>query len=389
MIRKIQVVVVKGNVFYRRVNVEKSLKRKKLQQMNELLKTIYFNPKNPAGLASIKKLSKSSGVSEKKVKEWLKSQPTYTLHRGARKKYPTRKYIVHDVDEQWQADLADVSLIAKHNGGHHFILTVIDVFSRYAWARPLKNKSGKEVAKAFKSIFREGRIPKRIQTDQGKEFENRKVEALFGEHNIELFSVKSAYKAAIVERFNRTLKSKMWKYFTLSLKQKWTTVLQDIVSSYNNSVHRMIRRKPIDITPENAADVREEMYSNRKTKQVKSDIKVGDTVRISKVKSVFEKGYLPNWTEEIFTVDSINRKYSPITYKLKDYGGEIIEGSFYRHEIQPIIHDDDVFLVEKVLQTQKRGNEAWCFVKWRGYPSTMNSWVRKADIVKLNRRENV
>ena len=357
--------------------------------MNELLKTIYFNPKNPNGLSSIHKLSKSSGVSEKKVKEWLKSQPTYTLHRTARKKYPTRKYIVHDLDEQWQADLADVALIAKHNNGNHFILTVIDIFSRYAWARPLKNKSGRQVAKAFKSIFREGRIPKRIQTDQGKEFENRNVEALFDRHNIELFSVKSAYKAAIVERFNRTLKTKMWKYFTLNLKQKWTTVLQDIVSSYNNSVHRMIRRKPIDITAENVAEVREEIFSNHKVSKRKSDIKVGDKVRISKVKSVFEKGYLPNWTEEIFTIDSINRKYSPITYKLKDYNGETIEGSFYRHEIQPIIQDDDVFLVEKVLQTRKRENENWCLVKWYGHPSSMNSWVRKADIVKLNRRENV
>ena len=357
--------------------------------MNELLKSIYFNPKNPAGLSSIKKLSESSGVSEKKVKKWLKSHPTYTLHRMARKTYPTRKYIVHDLDEQWQADLADVALIARQNKGYTFILTVIDIFSRYAWARPLKNKSGKEVTKAFKSIFREGRIPKRIQTDQGKEFENRHVRALFAEHDIELFSVKSAYKAAIVERFNRTLKSKMWKYFTLSLKQKWTTVLQDIVSSYNNSVHRMIRRKPTDITPENAAEVREEIYSKRKKSKKQSDIKVGDAVRISKVKSVFEKGYLANWTEEIFSVDSVNRKYSPITYKLKDYNGEVIEGSFYRHEIQPIIHDDDTFLVEKVIQTQKRGNETWCFVKWRGYPSNMNSWVRKADIVKLNRRENV
>ena len=357
--------------------------------MNELLKTIYFNPKHPAGLSSIQKLSKSSNVSEKKVKEWLKSKPTYTLHRTARKKYPTRKYIVHDLDEQWQADLCDVALIARHNNGNHFILTVIDIFSRYAWARPLKNKSGEEVAKAFRSIFREGRIPKRIQTDEGKEFENRKVKSLFAEHNIELFSVKSAYKAAIVERFNRTMKTKMWKYFTLSVKQKWTTVLQDIVSSYNNSVHRMIRRKPIDITAENAAEVRDEIYTKREKSKSKDDIKVGDIVRISKVKSVFEKGYLPNWTEEIFTVASINRKYSPITYKLKDYDGEVIEGSFYRHEIQPIIHDDDVFLVEKVLKTQKRRNENWCFVKWRGYPSSMNSWVRKADIIKLNRRENV
>ena len=121
----------------------------------------------------------------------------------------------------------------------------------------------------------------------------------------------------------------------------------------------------------------------------KRDIKVGDTVRISKVKSVFAKGYLPNWTEEFFTVSGINTKYSPITYKLKDYHDEVIEGSFYRHEIQKVTQEDDVFLVEKVIQTEKRRNEVWCLVKWRGYPSSMNSWVRKADIMKVANREKV
>ena len=149
--------------------------------MNDLLKTIYYDFKSSAGFASVKKLAEASGISEKQVKEWLKSQPTYTLHKTARKYYPTRQYVVHDIDEQWQADLADVSLLAKRNKGYHFILTVIDLFSRYAWARPLKTKGGKEVASAFKSIFNEGRIPKRIQTDQGKEFENQHVRKLFRE----------------------------------------------------------------------------------------------------------------------------------------------------------------------------------------------------------------
>ena len=358
--------------------------------MNDRLKALYYDPKHPAGFASITKLSKESGVNPKKVRKWLEAQPTYTLHNMARKKYPTRKYIVHDIDEQWQADLADVSLIANQNKGYNFILTVIDIFSRYAWARPLKTKSGKEVAAAFKDIFREGRIPKRIQTDQGKEFENRDIARLFNVHRIELFSVKSAYKAAIVERFNRTLKSKLWKYFTMSLKEKWTNVLQDVVSSYNRSVHRTIGIRPIDVTPVNACDVRDRVYEKKsKAVKEKKDIKIGDIVRISKVKSVFAKGYLPNWTEEVFTVVDIITKYSPTTYKLKDYNEEVIEGSFYRHEIQKITQTNDIFLVEKVIRTEKRNNEMWCFVKWKGYPSSMNSWVRKRDVVKVTDRAKV
>ena len=354
--------------------------------MSEILKSIYYDPKHSAGFASVKKLADASRLSEKEVKEWLKAQPTYTLHTSARKHYPTRHYIVHDVDDQWQADLADVALLAKRNKGYHFLLTVIDLFSRYAWVRPLKTKRGEEVATAFKDIFHEGRIPKRVQTDQGKEFENRHVRRLFHEHNIELFSVKSAYKAAVVERFNRTLKTRLRRYFTPNVTQKWTDVLQDTVHAYNHSVHRMIQHKPAEVTPENVDELREIQQKRKKPPRGKMDIQVGDKVRISKVKSVFAKGYLPNWTEEIFTVSVINTKFRPTTYNLKDYHGEVIEGSFYRHEIEPIIKDDDVFMIEKIIRRQKRQGEKWMMVKWAGYPSSMNSWVRQADLEHITQR---
>ena len=353
--------------------------------MNEILKAIYYDAKHPAGFSSVKKLVKASGFSHKQVKQWLKAQATYTLHKQARKKYPTRHYIVHDIDEQWQTDLCDMASLSRYNTGHHFILTVIDIFSRYAWARPLKTKHGKEVVKAFQSIFREGRIPKRIQSDQGKEFENRNVRVLFQKHDIELFSVKSAYKAALVERFNRTLKNKLYRHFTANLTQNWTKVLKNVVHSYNHSVHRSIGLKPVDVNSDTVDEVRQSFQ--RKRAVGKSDVQVGEKVRISKVRSVFAKGYLPNWTEEIFTVSSINTKQSPITYKLKDYTGEEIEGSFYRQEIEPIIHDDDTYLVEKIIRRQKRDGEEWYFVKWKGYPSTMNSWVRRADILRLTDRQ--
>lgn len=357
--------------------------------MEQKLKSIYYDPKNPASFSSVAKLAKASGYSIAKVKKWLKSQPTYTLHRQALKKYPTRKYIVHEVDEQWQADLADVQLLANQNYGYRYILTVIDIFSRFAWARPLKTKRGEEVASAFKDIFDEGRIPRRVQTDQGKEFENRYVFKLFQQHNIELFSVKSAYKAAIVERFNRTLKNKLWRYFTMSMKQNWTNILQDIVKSYNHSIHRTLGCKPVDVTSNTSGDIRDKVFLRQPPRGKKTDIKLGDQVRISKVKSTFAKGYLPNWTEEIFTVSDINRKNNPITFKLKDYRGEEIEGSFYRQEIEPVIHKSDLYIMEKVLKTERRRGETWCFVKWVGYPASMNSWVRKSDITTLPNRQNV
>ena len=293
---------------------------------------------------------------------------------------------MHDIDEQWQADLAEVGLIADKNQGQRYILTVIDIFSRFAWARPLRNKKGETVAEAFRDIFNEGRIPKRVQTDQGREFENWHVQKLFKSLGIELFSVKSAYKAAIVERFNRTLKQRIWKYFTAENTLVWTNILQDVVHAYNHTVHRSIGRRPADVKVSDVSDMRDEMAQRKKPPKGKDDIRVGEQVRISKVKSVFAKGYLPSWTEEIFTVEAIERKHRPITYTLKDYNGDLLEGSFYRHEIQPVIKDDDVFLVEKVIRTQKRGEEKWCLVKWKGYPSAFNSWVRKADIQDVVQR---
>jgi len=357
--------------------------------MEEKLKSIYYDPKHPASYSSIAKLAKASGYSTAKIKKWLKAQPTYTLHRQALKKYLTRKYIVHDIDEQWQADLADVQLLANQNSGYRYILTVIDIFSRFSWARPLKTKRGEEVASAFKDIFDEGRIPRRIQTDEGREFYNTHVQSLFQQYNIELFSVKSAYKAAIVERFNRTLKNKLYRYFTFSTKHNWTNVLQDIVYSYNHSVHRTLGCTPADVTSANVGDIRESVFQRRQPHQRKTDIEIGDHVRISKVKSNFAKGYLPNWTEEIFTVCDINKKNNPISFKLKDYHGEVIEGSFYRQEIESVIHDSNLYIVEKVLKTERRRGESWCFVKWVGYPTSMNSWVRKSDITTISNRERV
>jgi len=351
-----------------------------------LLRRVYYNPKHPAGFSSAAKLAKATGLAKKKVIKWLMHQDTYTLHRASRKRYPTRKYIVHDLDEQWQSDLIEITHIADKNRSYRYLLTVIDIFSRYAWCRPLRNKKGETVAAAFADIFKEGRIPKRVQTDQGKEFQNRSVFHLFRMYSIEWFAIKSPYKAALVERFNRTLKERMWKYFTAENNFVWTKALQNIIHAYNHSIHRSIGRKPADVSAADVDQMREEMYQRKSSPKDKDDIRLGQKVRISKMKSIFAKSYLPSWTEEIFTVSQIQRKYKPITYKLSDYNGETLEGGFYRQEIQPVLKKDDVYLVENIIRKQRRDGEMWCFVKWKGYPKTFNSWVRQSDIQDVKRR---
>lgn len=354
--------------------------------MERKLKEVYYNPRHPASFGSIAKLSQATGVARKKVKEWLMGQATYTLHHQARKRYPTRQYIVHDLDDQWQADLAEVGLIADKNHGYRYILTVIDIFSRYAWCRPLRNKKAESVVGAFDDIFQEGRIPKRIQTDQGKEFHNTIVKDFLKKHDVDLFFVRSPFKASLVERFNRTLKGRMWKYFTAANSVVWTKALQDVVHAYNHSIHRSIGRRPALVTQDDVEEMREEIYDRKKPPKGKDDIRIGQKVRISKVKSIFDKSYLPLWTEEIFTVAAIRRKNTPIMYTLKDYNGDLIEGSFYREEIQPVIKEDDVYLVERILRKQRRAGEVWCLVKWKGYPKSFNSWVRQSDMQDVAKR---
>lgn len=362
-------------------------KTKSPSQAEKRLQEIYYDPNHPAGLGSAVALANAAGVSLRRTKLWLRKQPTYTLHRRARKIYPSRKYYVNSIDDQWQMDLADMNQIQSKNNNHRYILTCIDILSRFAWARPLKTKQGSEVANAIEDILKSsGRTPKRIQTDQGKEFYNAPVKRLLEKYDIELFSVMSPKKCALVERWNRTLKTKIWKYFTSRNTYKWLDVLPKIVDAYNHSKHRMIKMKPADVNKENAILVWERLYGNDKRNQrTIHSIDEGDTVRISKAKGQFEKGYLPNWSREEFVVDKINDKFLPSMVTLKDYKGEEIKGNFYEDEIQKIARDsdDDVYAVEKVLQQKRKDGEIWYLVKWLGYDNSFNSWIRKSDVTAI------
>ena len=200
-----------------------------------------------------------------------------------------------------------------------------------------------------------GRKPQKIQTDQGTEFFNKHFKYLMKEEEIQLYNTYNETKASVVERVIRTLKTRMWRYFTAKKTMRYIEVLQDLVDSYNRSKHRSIQKKPIKVTQNNEREVWHTLYGEREKKEpVKYKFEVGDQVRISKMKRTFEKGYLPNFSKEIFTISQQIPRQPPV-YKLKDYDQEELSGTFYNEELQKVIKEDDVYEVEKILKkTWKR-----------------------------------
>ena len=217
----------------------------------EYLRDIYYDPNNPASFGGVEKLYNQAlldnmKISKLGIKKWLQSQDAYTLHKKLNRKLQKyRRVWVHHADEQWQADLIDMKSTSTKNKNYKWILSVIDCFSKFAWAIPLKNKSGPEVAEALKKIFN-SRKPEKLQTDEGLEFRNKYFYELMKENNIKYFNSYSYLKSQIVERFIRTIEDKMYKYFTASQSEVWVNVLDKLVSSYNNSKHSTIKMTPIE-----------------------------------------------------------------------------------------------------------------------------------------------
>ena len=327
-------------------------------------------------------------VKRKDVDDYLMNEETYTLHRPNRKKYKRNQVIVSGIDDTFQADLIDVTNISRFNDNNKFLLTCIDVFSKYAWVVPIKKKGAQEVLAAFKTIFADGRIPKRLQTDEGNEFMNRTLRAYLEKHKIKIYILNSEMKAAVVERFNRTLKEKMWRYFTHKQSYRYLGVLSDLVFSYNNSFHRTIKTSPSQVTKTNEDQIWQTIYGHGKQepseKPIKFKFKVGDLVRISKAKTIFEKGYTANWTRELFKIYECLPR-SPPVYKIIDTHPtkpEVIQGVFYEENLQKVSKNDDILYVETILKKRVVRGKKEAYIKWLGYPEKYNSWEPVTNFVK-------
>lgn len=327
----------------------------------------YTSPSNPGsflGLSGFKKNNKFKDYS------LIKNNLAYSLHKQAIRKFPRRQTIANDIDEFWQIDLIDFKKISTSNKNYNFLLCCIDVLSKFAWVKPLKNKSAETCTQAFVEIFKTGRKPKFIYSDWGNEFKGV-CKKLFQEEGIIHIDTKSVNKASIVERFNRTLKEKIERFLTFNKNKSYIKALPDLVDSYNNSFHSAINCTPASVTVDNVDSIKKRLYDSSPY-LADFAFKIGDYVRIVEDKKLFVKGYKPNWSNEVYIIDMLNPSRPP-TYKIKSVKGKEFDWHYYKQELQKVTADEYPFDAYEVIDQVKDKS----LVKQLNSEAQKEKWVKR------------
>lgn len=282
-------------------------------------------------------------------------------------------------------DLVDIQALSENNDGMRYIMTVIDCFTRYAWAKLLPDKTGSVVLNAFKQVLDEAETkPYNLVIDGGAEFRNQAFLNFCRANSINIFDPDSSTHGAFIERFNRTLQNLIYKYLSENSTYKFTTVFDSLMLTYNRRKHRMTGFSPIYAEENEACHLEIRMKMSKYYEKIKTKIpnlKLGDMVRISKIKGKFARGYKATAQEEIFRIYKINIRNKIPLYYLENYNSsEKIKGGFYEFEITK--NTQESFQVEKVLKKRKRKGVNEILVKWVGYDDTYNSWIPETDVTR-------
>ncbi|XP_069109792.1 uncharacterized protein [Argopecten irradians] len=316
-----------------------------MSSWEDYLKDIYFNPANAGSFSGPDKLYryvKKAGkyvISKYKIRKWLQRQEPYSLQRAIRHPFKRNKIFVTGIDDQWSADLMDMVKFKSENDGYSYILVVIDVFSKYLWLRPLKNKKGTSVSKALQDILSEGRQPSRIRSDKGQEFRSKDVNSLLNRYGITHLYAQNETKAAVAERVIKTIKTRLYRYFTHNRNYEYVKKLQSLIATIR---HITGRSNP------------------------------------------FTREYDQRWTGEIFSISQKVLRGGLPLYRVKDYDGDEIKGTFYQSELQKVgVRDDDMWKVETILKTKGKGQNKQYYVKWLHWPKKFNSWIYASDLTDL------
>jgi Integrase core domain/Chromo (CHRromatin Organisation MOdifier) domain len=354
------------------------------------LTKLFYDPSNPASFSTLEKLYDASGRKIKKsvIQKWLQKQKTYTLHKPKRKRFKRNFYNVNNIADLWQTDLICWESLANHNDGYKYILVVIDVFSKFAYVVPLKSKTADSIIVAFKHIFDQTDLkPLQLSSDKGGEYRNKKFQKFMKNNNIRFDVVQDDQnKSSVAERFIRTITTLIHKYFTAENTLRYVDVLKKLTHSYNHRKHRSIGMAPVEVNETNILKVYENLNKHRNESVKKPKCKVGDYVRVSKNKHLFEKNFTANYSHEVFIVDQVILR-KPIVYKLKDLMGEEISGIFYEPEVQKVIFDaNSEYLIDKIIETRSKSGRKQSLVRWKGWPEKFNSWVDTKLIKKIATR---
>ena len=349
-----------------------------MSDWKEYLASVYFDPRHPGSLAGPQKLYdavKAAGkfkIGKNRISKWLRDQDAYSLTKDVKRRFRRSRVIVEGLDSQWDLDLMDMKDIAEQNDRFQYVLVAIDIFSRFASCVPTKNKSARDVAGALRKMLSGQRRPGVIRTDKGKEFTNKLVSSFLSERKIHRFSAQNTEtKANYAERFIKTLKHRLYRYFITSRTRRFVDVLPAIVDSYNRTKHSSLGRSPISINNSNEQESRYEQYllrmkrTSKRVTKLKSHqserrrkryaLKLDQVVRVSRIRNLFDREYSQKWSGELFKVKRRFRREGLPVYELVDWSGEEVKGTFYESELQAVnVDPDKEYYVEKVLKRRKR-----------------------------------
>lgn len=349
---------------------------------------LFYDLQKPSAYAGSQVLlreSRNKKLSDKDAVAWLREQDAYNLHRRLRKNFQRRSYNVSNINDLWEIDLMDLKSLKHENNNHTFVLVAIDVLSKFAFAEAMKSKSAEDVTRAFKAILdrSNGRLPITLQSDKGKEFVNKKFQAYLKTKDIIFRLVRDPdVKAACIERFIRSLKTRLWRYFTHKQTKRYIDVLQKFINSYNKTVHSSIGLEPACVDLYNAHIARKNLRNRYIQKIRKPKYAIGTFVRVSRAPNVFRKGYERGWSNELFKITRVSTSRPPPVYFLEDLNDEPIDGFYYEEELNPV-KKPDLFEIEKILKTKNEKNRKVCLVRWKGYSSDFDSWIPAESVQNL------
>ena len=365
------------------------------KSQQKYLESIYFDPSNPAAFSGLEKvwrvIKRDAKVTKKQLKEWLRAQDSYTSYFPIRRKFKRPRTISPAVNYVWGSDVAFMLPFAEHNDGYAYFMVFVDVFSRFAYAAPLKTLRAKEVLEVMKSVF-EHQKPRFLYTDSGSEYTNQLVQRYLQQENIRHYTSKSEKKVAHAERLIKQIKRKLLQYMNEKNTNNWVDVLPDVLQAYNNSYHRVIKMTPAQAQSADQYTVWSNQYFS-KPKQEQTPVRpkkrktpftfnLGDRVKLSVLKKPFEREYDEKYTTETFTITDRRMQGDIASYSIKDEQNEAISGWFYPQELLKVsVPEDKTYRIEKVLKRRRRNGKEELFVKFRGYPKKFNSWVSDVDYI--------
>jgi Integrase core domain len=349
----------------------------------------YIVPSHPTafgGIGNIKRFYKNR-FGQKKILSTLSSIDSYTLHREYKRPKYRNPFFIYSIREQIQMDLIDMRQKAADNDGVTFLMVAIDVFSKKAWVKTMRNKSAATSLTLIKQLVEEIAPPiKALFFDRGTEFKNQYVRQFLAEKNIKMIHPNSETKAAVVERFNRSFQDLIYRFLTEHETERYVDVLPQLIETYNNRGHRTLQfLTPNEAEkPENKAQVLSALnvyYSKIVSVKQRPKYVIGETVRIKILADKMRRGYQPRFHPEHFKIIDINTRMPIPMYFLQSLNtNEKISGGFYANELQPIT--GNIFKIEKVLKKQRIRGVNKLFVKWQGFDDTHNSWINASDVTR-------